>query len=257
MTQPSRSPQPRARSLTVIISLMNGRDALDRTLASLAVEPLAAQRIVVRIVDGNSRDAPIEVVERYEDRLSVDFRSAHDRGIYHAWNRGVAASTTPWLTFLGAGDTFLPGQLTVLLDRLDQSVDVDVLVAKACFVYESGRREIWGRPYDAKAFARWFSIVHSGASYSRRVFDRFGNFDERFRVTGDYEFLTRIAPHVRFDFLDAVLTDFPIDGVSNASLLPLKEAYLVRKRHRTVGGVHNMLLRLRATASFYGARWLK
>lgn len=243
--------------LTVIISLRNNSGGLRRSLESIEANGLAAQRVCVRIVDSNSCDAPVEVVDDFAARLNVDFRSAHDHGIYHAWNLAVAATTTPWLTFLGSGDTLAPDALARLFGRFAQDTEFDIVTAKVRLVYPSGRREIRGLPYDAAQFARWFSITHSGACYNRRLFERFGNFDENYRVTGDYEFLTRVGHHARFAFLDAVLSDFPLDGVSSASLLPLKESFRVRQRYGTVTKFENVRLFVRAVVSFYAARWLK
>lgn len=244
--------------LTVVTSLFNDRDGLESTLAASAELPEPRRRRLVHlIVDGNSRDAPIEVVERYSSQLTIDFRSASDRGIYHAWNRGVRATTTPFLTFLGAGDRFRAEAVPALLEDLEADEDWDILLAKARFLYPSGRIEVHGRPFDRESFGRYFSIVHPGAIYRRTVFSRYGNFAENFRITGDYDFLSRVAPFVRFEFRDRVLVDFPIDGISSASLKPLREAYSVRKRHRTVTPLRNRILYMQAVLAHLRSRWTK
>lgn len=246
------------RVLTVIVALRNDAGGLRESLESIVANgPEAARRVCVEIVDSNSRDAPVEVFEAFSDRLAMHFRTAHDRGIYHAWNRAVAATETPWLTFLGAGDTFVPDGLPALLDRFGAPPEFDIVTGLVELLYPSGRREVRGLPYKAEEFARWFSVAHSGACYRRELFDRFGNFDESYRVTGDYEFLTRVGPRARFAFIEKVLSMFPVDGVSSASLRPLQESYRVRERYRTVTSFENRRLFARAALSYYAAKWLK
>lgn len=243
--------------LTIVIALRNNASGLRRSLESIIANGPAARRVCVHIVDSNSTDAPIEIADEFAGRLAIVFRSAHDHGIYHAWNKALRAVATPWLTFLGSGDTFAPDALEKLFHRFAEEPAFDIVTAKARLIYPSGRREVRGLPYVASQFARWFSISHSGACYDRRLFDRYGNFDETYRVTGDYDFLTRVGPHARFAFIDEVLSDFPLDGVSSTSLRPLKEAYRVRDRYRTVSRFENIRLFARAVVMFYAARWIK
>lgn len=248
-----------SKILTVITSLFNDRNGLEQTLEASAAFPESwRSRVTHLVADGNSRDAPVEIVARYRDRLDIRFIAGFDRGIYHAWNKAVSATSTPFLTFIGAGDRMTECGWQPLLAKLTNEANAwDLLLGKARFIYPSGRIEIHGQPFDRESFSRFFSIVHPGAVYRRDVFERFGNFDERFRITGDYEFITRLAPHVRFEFLDEVLADFPIDGISSASFAPLKEAFSVRKKHRTVTNASNRMLYARAVLAHLRTRWTK
>lgn len=242
--------------LTIVIALRNNRAGLERSLEQLcACEPSVRERLHVLIIDSNSTDAPVDVVQRLRSELSIDYRSGYDGGIYSAWNKAVAVTPTPFLTFLGSGDTFIPEKLAALIKFIEHDQDFDVLFARVKLLYANGRELVTGKPFDNNEFRRWFSVAHSGAVYRRTLFERYGNFDESYRITGDYEFLTRIRRYAKMNYLDEVLTEFPVDGVSSSSTKPLREAYKVRRTHRTVSPMYNRWLYLRALGAHYTARW--
>lgn len=245
-----------ARLLTIVIALRNNRSGLERSLKLLCDAAASVrERLHVVIVDSNSSDAPIEVVRHYCSDLSIDFHPGYDSGIYQAWNKAIRVVPTPFLTFLGSGDTFVLEKLDLLMKVLESDTDFDLLFAKVKLKYTNGRELIAGKPFDGEEFGRWFSVAHSGAIYRTEVFRNYGNFDESYRITGDYEFLNRIKWFVKTSYLDEVLTEFPVDGVSSSSTRPLAEAYKVRRVHRTVSPLHNRWLYLRALGAYYVSRW--
>lgn len=243
------------RLITVVIALKNDAAGLRTTLASMA-EQNSVDHVGVLVMDGNSRDAPVEVVEDFRAALHIDFDASFDRGIYHAWNKALRRVDTEWLTFFGAGDTFCPGAIAALVERAARNVDSDVVSSRSRNIFSATRHVIGGEPFDYDRFKRHFSVNHSGLLYRRSLFDRFGNFDERYRSSGDYEFLIRIGRHARFDFLDMIVSDYIVGGISSKSTMPLRETYTVRKQHRLTGRLDNLWQLARAHAAFYKAKLL-
>jgi glycosyltransferase involved in cell wall biosynthesis len=242
--------QSSSQLVTVLIALRNDRQGLAKTLASLVNQPNAdAFRILV--IDCNSLDFPIDVVREYKKRMNIDFYVGHDRGIYHSWNRGLRLVSTQWVTFFGAGDLFLPNAATLLVEAAKCEDAADVISSKSENLYPRGRIEVRGDPFNALSFARFFTINHSGTLYRTSIFAEYGNFDENYRSSGDYDFLLRIRNRARFGFIDAVISQYIVGGISSSSTLPLKETFSIRKKYKTVSTFENWKLRLRGTASFY------
>lgn len=79
------------------------------------IKPLLAN-IEHIIVDGRSKDATLALVNQYPHVSTIV--SEKDRGIYHAFNRGVALATGDLVYFLNSDDCFY-----------DNSVIADVLSA--------------------------------------------------------------------------------------------------------------------------------
>lgn len=241
------------RLITVVIALKNDAAGLRRTLASIAGQDRAGQ-VAVLIVDGNSGDAPVEIAEAFRPTLHVAFHASFDRGIYHAWNKALRLVDTPWLTFFGAGDTFCDGAVGALVRRVEDDAGADVISSRSRNVFSATRHSIGGEPFDYERFKRRFTVNHSGLLYRRALFDLYGNFDERYRSSGDYEFLIRIGQRARFDFLDMVVSEYLVGGISSSSTMPLRETYAVRRQHRLTGRLDNLMQLARAYVAFYRSR---
>ena len=242
-----------ASLITVVIALKNDAAGLARTLASMRGQN-GSNRLVIRVMDSNSHDFPIDVVDEYRRDLLIDFASSFDRGIYHAWNKALATVATPWLTFFGAGDTFCDGAIGALVDHVASERAADIVSSKSRNIFGARRHVIGGRPFDYEEFKRRFSVNHSGLLYRRSVFERWGDFDERYRSSADYEFLIRIGRRARFDFIDMIVSDYIVGGISSSSTMPLRETFRVRKQHRTTGRIGNYRQLLHAYAAFYWSR---
>ena len=60
------------------------------------------------MVDGGSTDDTVGLLKRYAQRYNLRWVSETDRGLSHAFNKGVVESTGEWLYFLN-GDDYLLG----------------------------------------------------------------------------------------------------------------------------------------------------
>ena len=88
-----------APAVSVITVTLNHADGLRRTIASVAEQRMAGLEYVV--LDGGSRDDTEQVAKH--PRVDV-FLSKPDRGISHAFNRGIELARGRHLLFLNAGD---------------------------------------------------------------------------------------------------------------------------------------------------------
>jgi glycosyltransferase involved in cell wall biosynthesis len=55
-------------------------------------------------MDRGSSDGSIEIILRQYQDCIYYWESKPDRGIYHAWNKGLDHVTGDWVNFLGADD---------------------------------------------------------------------------------------------------------------------------------------------------------
>jgi glycosyltransferase involved in cell wall biosynthesis len=255
MTETENLP-PGGALVTVLIALRNDSRGLVATLESIAGQR-DADSVRILVVDCNSVDFPVDVVRQFSDRLALDFHAGHDRGIYHSWNRGLRWVQTPWVTFFGAGDLFVDGAIARIVAAARSPDAADVISAKSENLYPRGLREIRGEPFDAARFGRFFTINHSGTIYRTTLFADYGNFDEGYRSSGDYDFLMRIRNRARFGFIDTVVSQYIVGGISSSSLRPLKESYRVRERHKTVSRWQNRAIFIRSLLAFYRLRFFR
>lgn len=89
--------------ISVVTVVFNGVDALEETICSVLEQTYPRLEYVV--IDGGSTDGTLDVIRRYEKRISF-WSSEKDQGIYDAMNKGLSKVTGDWVNFMNAGDAF-------------------------------------------------------------------------------------------------------------------------------------------------------
>jgi len=182
--------------ISTVISVLNGAGTLQRCIESVACQTHANRELVV--IDGGSTDGTAQILERNASALAY-WVSEPDRGIYHAWNKGLARARGDWIHFLGADD-YLPAtdvyaQLMPILERAFPPVRIvygRVLVECENGAVAQELGESWSRA--RTRFTQVMPLPHTGVLHHRSLFESHGNFDESFRIAGDYEMLLRELP---------------------------------------------------------------
>lgn len=89
--------------VTVVTVTYNAADCVEMTLKSVIAQTYSNLEYIV--VDGNSTDSTMKIVERYRERINTII-SEPDKGIYDAMNKGTRLATGEWIIFMNAGDVF-------------------------------------------------------------------------------------------------------------------------------------------------------
>ncbi len=215
--------------LTIITATYNCGDTVEKTILSVA--PYLGDLVEYIVVDGCSTDTTINVLQKYSNcisRLIIE----KDDGIYDAWNKGVRFAKGQYIAFLGGDDTLRPCYLPTYLERLSmKKVLPDLITSRVC-IHKIGLTDSVGKRWSWNEFRRYMSIAHAGAFHHRRLFDRYGLFDARYRIAGDYEFLLRAGASLDADFIDNVTVDMGGFGVSQARALDcFKEVRMAKLNH--------------------------
>lgn len=237
--------------ITIIIALKNDREHLKRTLDSIVSEPTSVvDEVEILVVDSNSTDFPVEIIEAYKAKLKLRFNVGFDASIYAAWNKGVCLAEGEYLTFFGAGDLVAPGTLRLLVDAASVN-GYDVISAKSLIVYQDGSERESGTKYVYEEFKKKFTTNHAGLLYKKSLFENFGNFNLTYRIAADYEFLLRIGSRVTTKFIDDVVSIYPYGGISSRSIKPLVEVYKIRKRLKVLGRAERVYLLMYGILAHY------
>ena len=226
-------PLPSAPTITLVIATYNCAALLQRCLDSVASQDYPHLDVVV--MDGASKDGTVDVIRANEERITL-WRSEPDTGIYNAWNKAIATVESEWVCFLGADDVYSrPDAVSLLAAKATE--DTDLVFGKARFVGANGRvRYERGEPWDWGKMKRAQNVMHPGALHRRRLFEQLGGYDERYRIAADYEFLLRAgAAGAKAAFVDELVVDFAVAGVSSAQLATYRENRVVHSRHPEIG----------------------
>ena len=219
--------------VSVIVAVFNGAETLRRCIDSVVEQTYPNKELIV--VDGCSTDGTVEILEAENDKIAY-WESKPDRGIYHAWNKAIEHAEGEWICFLGADDYFAtPDSLSELSSELE--VGTDFIFSRVAIVDENDRVLTIGGPmWDWERMKRYQTVSHAGALHHRSVFERYGKFDEKYKVAGDYEFFLRVGAAAKASYVDKVIVHLGNSGISQVQLrLTFRETRLIQSAHPEIG----------------------
>lgn len=209
--------------VTVVTAVFNGEKTLEQTILSVISQSYDNLEFIV--IDGGSKDGTLDIIKKYEHVIDY-WVSEPDGGIYDAWNKGVRLSSGTWIAFLGSDDIYLDGAVQAYIDFIQDQKDavIDYVSSKINLTNESRVLRTVGLPWSWKIFRKYMKIAHVGSLHHKKLFAKFGLFDDSYKITGDYEFLLRPGPHLSAYFYDRVTVNMHVGGVSNANSLVFEES---------------------------------
>lgn len=173
-------------------------ECLDSVQASAA---LAAPHEVEHIViDGGSSDGSVELLSVRRD---ITWVSGPDAGQSNAINKGLAMATGDVLAYLCADDLYEPATIGRVLGIFAEDPEADVVYADYYFLEgDSGRkRRKSAARFDPRHLRKTNPLGQPAVWWRRRVYERFGGFDESLRFCMDHEYWLRLGTGVRWVYV--------------------------------------------------------
>jgi len=178
--------------VAVVIVNYNGEALLPECLAALYAQTLAPQEIVV--ADNGSRDGSLALLRAHHPAVRA-LELGHNLGFAGGANRGVRATTAPWVCVLNSDATPAPDWLAQLTaaPRDDRTWALGSVLVSAA----TGRIESAGDQYSAAGYAYKllrdhplsdlpaepypvFAAPGAAPVFRRDVFEALGGYEERF-----------------------------------------------------------------------------
>lgn len=190
---------------SVVTATFDSARTLERCLRSVAAQTQAHEHIVV---DGGSSDGTLGMLKS----SGIRFMSEPDKGVYDAFNKGLATASGDIVSFLGSDDEYLPGAFNSAATAFEENPGV-LCVHGNIMV---GEREV--KPPRGFASLGGAKIFHPATFMRRELFDRIGNFDLQFKIASDLDLFLRARKSCEFIHIDRPLTRFSLGGMSTTKL---------------------------------------
>jgi glycosyltransferase involved in cell wall biosynthesis len=226
-----------APRFTIITATYNVEEVLQRCIDSVAAQRYLHKEHI--IVDGASRDDTVAVIARNEHRIAF-WSSEPDTGVYQAWNKGLRQSSGEWIGFLGADEWYAGDDVleSVALEIAKPDRQEPVVYGCTRFVNQIGKVvAAHGEPW-CKARLQLphnTPLPTAAMFFHRSLFRHYGQFDEGFRIAGDYEFMLRFLSNHDARFIpDLTVTYSRIGGLSLSrenEVTRLREVARSKRRH--------------------------
>lgn len=223
-----------APRLSIVIATWNAAPTLERCLQSIAGQKFTDWELL--IADGASDDGTVDLIRKHESHIAW-WQSQKDGGIYDAWNQALVHARGEYICFLGADDALrTPDVLRELLDCINHD-SYDLISSRGMLRTASWQpRRVVGGPWIPHTTARRLSVNHPGLLHHRRLFEKYGKFDKRYRIVADLDFLLRLPKDIRTLHLDLVSVDIQDGGISRKRFwLRLRERRQVHSAHPDIG----------------------
>lgn len=177
------------------------------------------------IIDGESTDGTLEIINRYQDRLQRIIVES-DEGIYDALNKGIRLANGEIIGLLNSDDLYIHNEVLTKVAAIFKShpdLDIvygDLVYVKADNIYKTVR--YWtSKPYYKSFFEEGEIPPHPAVFVRKRVYNQIGGFRLDLKFAADYEFILRAMKRYGFKsfYFKETLVRMRLDGVSNKNWL--------------------------------------
>jgi glycosyltransferase involved in cell wall biosynthesis len=200
---------------SIVTVCLNSEQTIEGTIRSVAAQDY--REIEYIVVDGGSTDSTLDILRRHNASVGV-LVSEPDAGIYDAMNKGLGLATGDVVAFLNSDDEYVsPDTVGRILSVIrEQKVDAaygDLVYVDRKTPHIIRRRWIAG-PYREGRFSSGWVPPHPTFFCRKSVYDRFGGFDARFRIAGDFELMLRfvVKHRIQLGYLNRVLVRMGTGG---------------------------------------------
>ena len=227
--------------LSIITICLNNVTGVRETLESVIGQK--TDEIEYIVIDGGSKDGTLEVIRKYLPSIDV-FVSEKDNGIYDAINKGIKCSKGTLIGLMHSGDHFFPGVLSKVLD-IHRSFPNEILYGCMKATRKGRFDQVFGWNHENLTEKM---IPHLAAFVPAIIYKTYGLYDLDFSIAADYEAFLRYYTHgVQFRFIDLLVCDFNLEGISEtdprtkAEVLHIKKKYSLLRPEKPLRRVFRLL----------------
>lgn len=206
--------------ISIITVVYNSAKTIEQTIHSVLSQSYG--NIEYIIIDGQSTDGTLDIIDKYKDKLSY-YVSEPDQGIYDAMNKGIAKASGDVIGILNSDDWYDVNAMENVMNCFaENSTDIVYGEVKRVETDETISMTKKAGPLDDLWY--FMSIWHPAFFVKRGVYQRLGGFSTDYEVAGDYEFVLRCySSRIKFTYLDKVITYFRSAGISNTKHIKCAE----------------------------------
>ncbi len=217
-TSAGRPTLPRVSLITVSY---NSAATIGATIDSVLSQDYPELEYIV--IDGASADGTGDIIRSYGDRIDRVVIEP-DRGIYDAMNKGLRLASGEIIGFINADDFYPHDGVVSRAAREFGDDGLGACYGDLCYVDPVRTSDVvryWkSAPFRPGSFRYGWCPPHPTFFVRRRVYERYGGFDERYRIASDIELMMRfLEVHgIRTAYIPEVMVHMRMGGATNRSL---------------------------------------
>lgn len=181
------------------------------------------------IVDGNSRDNTLEIIQNIPNKV-VKIISEPDKGIYDAMNKGINLATGDIVGILNSDDFYSSDDIISDVAGIFQKTNCDAIYGDLEYVNEINTNKVvryWkSKEYKKGLFKTGWHPAHPTFFVKKEIYEKYGNFNLKYRIAADYEIMLRFIEKnkIKTVYLPKTMVKMRTGGASNKSLKNIIQA---------------------------------
>lgn len=233
----NNSKQPLVSIITVVY---NGAKTLEQTILSVINQ--SYKNIEYLIIDGSSTDGTIEIIKKYEDKISF-WNSEPDRGLYDAMNKGILQAKGEIIGMINSDDWYEYNAVELIIDAYIKNPSKTIFHGNQFNILEDGRKKIKiFNPSRLKFIYYGMTYYHPSMFIHKDVYLKC-NYNIQLRALADYEFVLKqyLTNEESFLYIPSTYVNYRLDGLSASVKIQknLEEGFIAR-RNAGLGIIKNV-----------------
>jgi len=235
--------------ISIITAVFNRASTLEQAILSVQAQSYTNTEHI--FIDGLSNDGSIELIRRLKRPQDL-LISEKDDGIYDALNKGILLATGDIIGIVHSDDYFSNNHVIRKIANQFCLNDIDGVYGDLDYISKHDdtkilRRWISGEYSQSKLKFGWMP-PHPTLFLKREVFEKWGLYDKKLRISGDYEAILRYLSrgNIRLNYIPEVLVKMRVGGESNKSIKKIfqksKEDLFAIRSNKT-GGVSTLFFK--------------
>jgi len=215
--------------LNIITITKDDFEGLTRTIKS--TERLRESFNVLQIViDSSKKAVKDKIIDSLHNRKNVNYYWQEPKGRSAAFNYGLKKATGKWVWFINGGDELNPSLNLAMFYNLLLNNNSDAIIFQ--LYYKQSNTTYLHPPM----WAQWPPILswipHPSTITKRKLYDKFGFFNEKLKIAMDYEFWLRcFSNNIVVDLVSVPIAVFDQTGISVESDKEIKAEVRSVMRH--------------------------
>lgn len=177
--------------VSVLINSLNQGQYIEKAIKSVLAQDYPKNSYELVVVDAGSSDNTPQVLEKYGSGLRLIYQRGKP-GLATGCNIGIRECRGEYIVRLDADDEFCQHILLVESMYLDENSDFG-FVYPDYYVKKNGVTKRFSLPdFDTGEIAQRGDFLGGGTMYRKRIFEKYGYYDESFSTIENYEFILRL-----------------------------------------------------------------
>ena len=194
--------------VSIITIVFNGEKHIEKTIQSVLNQSYSPIEYI--IVDGASTDKTMDIVLKYQSRISKII-SEPDKGIADAFNKGIKLSIGELVGFVNADDWLEPNAIETMVQNYQPGKIVYGNVR-----FWKNDKIINQSKSDHTRLREGMTMAHPGVYVPKKLYDEYGLFKLDYKIAMDYEILVRFfANKINFIKTDAIIVNMNLGGIGD------------------------------------------